>query len=81
MSVKFREVGNSMTITIPRDIVLQLGIVKGNEANIELYDNGFIVEPIVTREKVTIKSLFKKYNGTYKSNEIDWGNPKGREIW
>lgn len=31
-------------------------------------------------DRITIKSLFKDYNGDYKPAEIDWGPPKGNEI-
>ena len=29
----------------------------------------------------SIEELFKDYNGNYETSEIDWGEPKGNEIW
>ena len=28
-----------------------------------------------------IKELFNDYKGDYNPTEIDWGEPKGEEIW
>lgn len=81
MTVKFREVGNSITVTIPKNIVTQLRLVQGMEANIETDDNTIMVKPIITPQKVTIKSLFAGYSGDYKPTEIDWGEPRGKEVW
>ena len=81
MTVKFREVGNSITVTIPRNIVTQLSLVQGMEANIETRDNTIVVKPISVYQKVTIKSLFADYHGDYKPTEFDWGESRGAEIW
>lgn len=80
MTVKFREVGNSITVTIPRDIVAQLGLVQGMEANIETYNNAIMVKPKVVKN-ITIKSLFAGYTGSYKPTEVNWGESRGNEIW
>ena len=81
MTVKFREVGNSMTITIPKDIVTRCGLFQGMEASIEEENNTITVKPIVSNKKITIKTLFENYHGNYVPTEIDWGNPIGREVW
>lgn len=79
MIVKFRNVGNSMSVTIPKDLVKKFAIVNGTEANIFEKDGAIMVEPI--KKKVTIKSLFAGYSGDYKPTEFDWGEPVGREVW
>ena len=81
MKVKFREVGNSITVTIPKDIVLRLGLKQGMEADIDTDDSIITVEPIRTNMNVTIKSLFADYHRDYKPSEIDWGKTKGNEVW
>ena len=81
MTVKFREVGNSVAVTIPKHIVTQLGLSKGMVANIETQDNIIIVKPSRDNDRPTIKSLFAGYSGDYEPEEIDWGEKKGNEIW
>ena len=79
MIVRFREVGNSMTVTIPKDITRELGLSCGNEADVFIKDKQIVIKPIC--KKVTIKSLFANYKGDYKPSEIDWGTKKGNEVW
>lgn len=79
MIVKFRNVGNSMSVTIPKEIVRNLKIVNGLEANVSENNGVIMVEPIA--KKVTIKSLFSGYSGNYKPTEVDWGEKKGKEVW
>jgi len=81
MIVKFREVGNSITITIPSEVVKQLCLTRGMEAEIETVDDSIIVKPIEKRENITLKSLFKDYSGSYKPEEVDWGKAQGNEVW
>ena len=81
MKVKFREVGNSLTITIPKDIVRVLNLKQGMEAEVDMKDNRIMVVPINEISNISIKSLFKDYKGDYKPNEIDWGDKRGNELW
>ena len=81
MTVKLREIGNSMTVTIPKDIVVKLGLAQGMEAEIKEKNNTIMVEPILPDKKITMKSLFADYNGNYISTEIDWGENRGNEVW
>ena len=81
MTVKLREVGNSITITIPKEIVSRLGLQQGMEADVISVDQKIIVEPRVVKTKVTLKSLFANYSGTYKPHEINWGESRGNEVW
>ena len=33
------------------------------------------------RRRKTIEELFQNYRGGFSPSEIDWGKPRGREIW
>lgn len=78
MIVKFREVGNSVAVTIPKDIVRKFGIFSGKEADVFVNNDTIVVKPV--NAKITLKSLFADYKGDYKPTEIDWGQKKGNEI-
>ena len=79
MVMKFLEVGNSITVTIPKDIASKFCLYNGREADISVNDNAIVIKPITN--KVTLKSLFANYNGNDKPSEIDWGEKKGNEYW
>ena len=81
MIIKFREVGNSMTVTIPKEIVSRLEIKQGMEADISMSDDTITVKPLYQKDRVTIRSLFEGYKGDYTPGEIDWGEPRGKEVW
>ena len=81
MTVKLREVGNSMTVTIPKSFVSQLGLIQGTEFNVGINNGNIVLKPLNIKPKVTIKSLFENYHGDYVPTEYDWGEPVGREIW
>ncbi len=81
MMVRLREVGNSMTMTIPKIIVKEMNLFQGMEVSVETKDDAIMVKPVKQQKKVTIKSLFSGYKGTYKPAEIDWGEDRGNEVW
>jgi hypothetical protein len=35
----------------------------------------------VSRKKMTISELFEGFVGDYRSQEVDWGKPVGKELW
>ncbi len=47
--VKARKVGNSVTVTIPRDIVLEMGITENTDMNIFVREGAVVMEPAATR--------------------------------
>ena len=40
-----------------------------------------ITEKIKKGKRKTIKELFANYNEDYEKQEIDWGEPVGKEVW
>ena len=81
MTVKLRSVGNSTTITIPRDVVKLYNLTQGSEVSIEAVNDGILVKPVEHHQDVTVRSLFAGYTGDYKPTEVDWGDKRGNEIW
>lgn len=81
MTVRLREVGNSMTITIPKTIVQSFNLTQGSEVIVEALNDAILVKPVKKRNKVTIQSLFAGYTGDYKPSEVDWGDKRGNEVW
>ncbi len=72
--------GNSQGIRIPKSILENLSWNE-NEQIMILVDNGKLIMKKAKEKRKNIKELFKDYNGNYKTSEIDWGEPKGNEIW
>ena len=72
--------GNSQGIRIPKDFLKSLGITSDTPLNIDIHNDS-----IVITKKYKHKSLEErvKESGTPLkfSNEIDWGDPAGSEVW
>ena len=49
MKVKARKVGNSLTITIPREVVLELGLTEDTDMNVFVREDAVVVQPATSR--------------------------------
>jgi len=47
--VKARKVGNSMTVSIPRDVVAELGITEDMDMNVFAREGAVVIEPAISR--------------------------------
>ena len=47
--VKARKVGNSITVSIPRDIVAEMGITEDMDMNVFVREGAVVMEPAVSR--------------------------------
>ena len=86
MSVICRKVGNSITTTIPQEIVKSLGIQPGDKLNITEDGNSIVIIPAKKRLKgeVFLEEYYQKPLAEIEPLEteiVDWGNPQGEEIW
>ena len=71
--------GNSQGIRIPKNILDSLHWESQENLSITAEDNKIIIEP--AKKRKNIKELFAGYTGDYAPEEIDWGEPVGKEIW
>ena len=49
MRVKTRKVGNSLTVTIPREVVMEMDIAEDTDMNIFVREGAVVLEPVVSR--------------------------------
>lgn len=47
--VKARKVGNSVTVTIPKDVVAEMGITEDMDMNVFVREGTVVMEPAVSR--------------------------------
>lgn len=71
--------GNSQGIRIPK-VILDSVQWKENEEVAMTAENGKIIIEKAKKRK-TIVELFEGYKGDYQPEEIDWGSPRGDEVW
>ena len=85
--------GNGQGLLIPKRLCKNLGIEPGDRLEIMATEEYITILPIRERAQrtrhVSIEELFADYDGTYEppsdwptiGNEIDWGEPQGKELW
>lgn len=79
MSVKILKWGNSQGVRIPKYILEEINWNADDNFSISVENNKIILKK--ENNRPTIEELFEGYNGDYKMEEYDWGEPKGDEIW
>lgn len=49
MQVKVRRVGNSLSVTIPKDVAAELALDENTQVNVVVRDGAVVLEPAVSR--------------------------------
>jgi len=81
LTATIKQWGNSSAVRIPRHILSQAKIEEGTDVEIVSAQEGEITLRAVPRRK-TIQEIFAGYDGPFLvSEEMDWGQPQGDEIW
>jgi antitoxin component of MazEF toxin-antitoxin module len=58
--VKARKVGNSVTVTIPRDVVAEMGITEDMDMNVFVREGVVVMEPTISRWDRLVSSVRTK---------------------
>lgn len=82
MTTSIQKWGNSQGVRIPKYLLDAVKMTTNDEIVIRAENNMLIIEKAAPAAKrITIEELFADYDGDYKPEEIDWGEPAGEEIW
>lgn len=81
MTLSIQKWGNSQGIRLPKHL-LEYVKWSENEKLLVTVENGrVIIEKEDQSVKKNINELFKDFDGVYETEEIDWGEAEGNEIW
>jgi len=76
-----RRWGNSAAVRIPRHVLSQAKLEEGTNVEIVLIKEGEITLRAV-RKRESIQEIFADHGeGFFKTEEINWGKPQGKEVW
>ncbi len=82
MSTTIQKWGNSQGVRIPKDILRQMSWETDQE--IELItdvENGKLILAKVNNKNNYLEKLFEDFDGIYQTEELDWGDAQGDELW
>lgn len=70
--------GNSLGIRLPKHILETLHLKAKDKVNYSIEDGKLIIEP-VSPPKYTLEGLLAQVKDP--GEEVDWGAPRGEEVW
>lgn len=87
MQVSLREVGNSLVTTIPKDVVQELNVKKGDVFEIENDGTRIVLIPIRKKKlkgELFLEAFYEKPIEdihSWETENVETGDPVGEEVW
>jgi len=82
MLTKIQKWGNSQGLRLARQVLEDAHIAVGDEVDVAARDGMIVIAPARRiRGKQSLEELVSRIPKNYKSKEVDWGKPVGREVW
>ena len=82
MLSKVQKWGNSQGLRFTKALLQEAQINVGDEVNVSVQKGRIIVEPAnKVRGRYDLKELVSKIPQEYQAEELDWGEPIGKEVW
>ncbi len=69
--------GNSLAVRLPRHLAESARLGEGVTVSLEIEDEALVIRP--TRKRFKLADLLAQESA--KHDEVDWGKPKGDEVW
>lgn len=79
MQLAIAKWGNSLALRLPRHIIDEVKLAEGSPVDLSVKDGMVVVTPV--RKKFKLDELLAQMTDEHKIAEVDWGQPKGEEIW
>ena len=71
--------GNSLALRLPKPLAELAGLREGTPVEITIEGGSVVITP--TRPRYELEKLLAGEDGKRRHDEVDWGPPKGGEIW
>jgi antitoxin MazE len=82
MVTKIQKWGNSQGLRLGKQVLEDARIAVGDSVDVAARDGVIVIAPLKRiRGKQSLQDLVSRIPRNYKTGEIDWGKPRGREVW
>lgn len=82
MITRVQKWGNSQGLRLTKDLLSDADIEVGDEVDITVREGALVVTPVRrVRGRLDLVQLVREIPADYRSGELDWGPPTGREVW
>ncbi len=82
MLTKIQKWGNSQGLRINKDLLGSANLNVGDEVEIQVKNGALVISPAhKIRGRYKLEDLVARIPGDYQPEEVDWGEPTGKEVW
>ena len=82
MITRIQKWGNSQGLRVARQVLEDACIAVGDDVDVVARDGMIVITPARRiRGKVSLQELVSRIPQNYRSGEMDWGKPFGKEVW
>jgi len=82
MVTKIQKWGNSQGIRLAKRVLEDAHISVGDDVDVTTRDGVIILAPVKrVRGKQSLRDLVSKIPKNYQTEELDWGDAVGKEVW
>jgi antitoxin MazE len=82
MTTRIQKWGNSQGLRIPREVLEAAQVAIGDEVEISADGGRIIICPKRRiRGRYDLNELLARVPDGVEDGEVDWGKPRGREVW
>jgi len=82
MVTKIQKWGNSQGLRLAKQLLEDARIAVGDSVDVVARDGVIVIAPLKrVRGSQSLRELVSRIPKSYKTQEINWGKPIGREMW
>jgi len=82
MVTKIQKWGNSQGLRLAKQVLEDAHLSLGDDVDITVQDGLIVIAPARrVRGRQSLEKLVSRIPKDYKGEEMDWGEPVGREVW
>jgi len=82
MITRVQKWGNSQGLRLSKELLSHVDISVGDEVEVTVRDGSIIITPVHrVRGRLDLRELVRRIPEDYEPEELDWGDPVGREVW
>lgn len=82
MITKIQKWGNSQGLRLSKDLLSDVAIHVGDAVDVAVHEGALIVTPLRrVRGGHDLRELVRRIPKKHKREDVDWGPPRGREVW
>ena len=82
MVTKVQKWGNSQGLRLAKQVLEEARISVGDPVDVSTRDGVIVIAPVRrVRGKQSLQELVSRIPKNYKTREVEWGKPDGREDW